>query len=501
MQSTNDPDSLYVNWWRIRIRHHVSELVRLAWPVVLTRTGIIAMVLADTIMVARYSTEEVAYLGLGAAPVVVLIVTSVGLMMGTLVVTANAFGAGHQRECGAVWQRSLPYALGLGIASALVCTLGEPFLTMTGQTPELAAGGGKVLFWLGLGLPANMLFVTNNFFLEAIKRPVPGTIAMICMNIVNIGLNWLLIYGHFGFDEMGATGAAIATSAARYGLAIMLFVYIWTMRGHAEFGIRSRQRTNWRDWQHQRQLGYATGVSGALESTAFAFMTLFAGWLGTYALSAYSLAMNLLSLIFMVALGIATATAVRVSIAHGRADHRDLVLAGWTGLGVNTVLMSLLGLVLLAIPTVLASLYTTDVRLIAMVAPIIAFTAYIMVADGGQVVILSALRGRGDAWLPALAHAVSYIGIMVPVSWWLAFKLGHGVMGLMEGVLIASVFSIILLSIRFQFLAAADRALTTHRANRFRCGAGAESGPETKHKPRHPSPAFRPARTRRSRRH
>jgi MATE family multidrug resistance protein len=324
-----------------------------------------------------------------------------------------------------------------------------------------------VLLWLGLGLPANLLFVTNNFFLEAIKRPVPGMVAMISMNILNIGLNWLLVYGHYGFPEMGAAGAAAATSFARFGLAIMLFVYIWNMPDYIEYGIRMRQRTRWCDWQKQRQLGYATGASGALESTAFAFMTLFAGWLGTYALSTYSLAINLMSLIFMVALGIATATAVRVSIAHGRMDHRDLALAGWTGLGVNTVLMSLIGLMLLAIPAGLASLYTTDVSLVAMVAPVIAFTAYIMIADGGQVVILSALRGRGDAWLPALAHAISYIVVMVPVSWWLAFKLDHGVMGLMEGILIASVFSIILLCLRFQYLATTDRHRISPGAERM----------------------------------
>ncbi len=454
--ATGDPEQTDPNWWRSRIRHHVAELVRLAWPVVLTRTGIIIMALADTIMVARFSTEEVAYLGLGFAPVVVLIVTSVGLMMGTLVATANAYGAGRFTECGAVWQRSLPYALFLGISAALLCTLGESFLLLSGQTPKLAAEGGRVLFLLGLGLPANLLFVTNSFFLEAIKRPLPGMVAMISMNVVNIALNWILIYGHLGISEMGAAGAAVATTISRFGLAIMLFVYIWRMHDHGDYGIRTRQRTHWRDWQHQRALGYASGASGALESAAFATLTTFAGWLGTYALGAYSIALNLLSLIFMVALGIATATAVRVSMAHGRLNHRDLALAGWTGLGVNTIFMTLLGLSLLAMPETLAALYTGDIELIALVAPVIAFTAYIMIADGGQIVILSALRGRGDAWVPALAHAVSYIAIMIPLSWWLAFELDHGVLGLVEGILIASIFSLALLSTRFQFLASAD---------------------------------------------
>jgi MATE family multidrug resistance protein len=159
----------------------------------------------------------------------------------------------------------------------------------------------------------------------------------------------------------------------------------------------------------------------------------------------------------MAAVGISTATAVRVSMAHGRHDYQDLALAGWSGLGINTVLMTLFGLLLLIFPEPLAALYTDDPRLIALVAPVIAFTAYIMIADGGQIVMLSALRGRGDAWKPALAHAVSYILIMVPVSWWLAFELGHGVMGLVEGILIASIISMVILGTRFHLLSVFDR--------------------------------------------
>ena len=234
--------------WRSRVRRHLSELLRLAWPVVLTRTGILTMALADTIMVARYSTTEVAYLALGHAPTVILIVTSVGLMMGTLVVTANHYGAEKYRQCGAVWQRSLPYALGLGAASVLLCIPGESFLLLTGQSPQLAAGGGEILLIIGLGLPANLLFVCNIFFLEAIKKPMPGMVAMLVMNVANVGLNWMLIHGRLGSPEMGAAGAALATSSVRYGLAVMTFAYIWNMRDHARYGIRMWQPTAWVYW-------------------------------------------------------------------------------------------------------------------------------------------------------------------------------------------------------------------------------------------------------------
>ncbi|MGI9303060.1 MAG: MATE family efflux transporter [Gammaproteobacteria bacterium] len=450
------PDTLAIKTqerFNARLLRHVRELLTLAWPVMITRAGILTMALADAIMVGRFSTQELAYLALGVAPVVTIIVTTVGLMYGTLVATANAFGKQRYTECGSVWRLSLPYGFAIGVTGAVLCTPGEMFFLFTGQTQELAAGGGVVMIVLGLGLPANLMFVASNFFLEAIKRPLPGMTAMVAVNLLNILLNWILVYGHWGSPALGAVGSAWATTFGRWVLALGLIAYIWNMRDHAEFGIRKKTIARWREWSQQRRLGFAAGASSGVESVAFASLTLFAGWLGTYPLSAYSLGMNLLALIFMTALGLGTATAIRVGIAHGRHDHRELVFAGWTGLGVSTMLMATIGLLLFFFPRLLASMYTTDIKLIATAAPLIAFTAFVMVADGGQVVISSALRGRGDTWMSTLAHAVSYVVVMMPLGWLLAIKWERGARGLYEAVLIASVLAVALLAARFQWLA------------------------------------------------
>lgn len=440
---------------------HVSELIRLAAPVVVTRAGILTMALVDVIMVGRYSTQEIAYLAIGVAPVVMLIVSTVGLMMGTLVMTAKAFGAGQLPQCGAIFRRSVPYGLGVGLIGFLLCTFGEEFLLLTGQSADIARGGGTVMLILGIGLPANLAFVAGNFFLEAIKRPLPGMMAMVGANLLNILLNWVLVYGHWGVPALGAAGSAWATSLCRIALAAVILLYLWHMRDHTRFGIRTRRHGHWRDWADQRRLGYASGLSGAVEAGGFSILTLFAGWLGTYQLGAFSIASNLIALIFMVALGFGTATAVRVGFAHGRQDYRELAFAGWTGLAVNTLVMCALGAVLYGFPQALANVYSTDAKLIAMTVPLIAFTAFVLAVDGGQVVMLSALRGRGDAWVPLGVCVFSYICLMVPLSWWLAVKLDHQALGLFQGILIASVVSVLMLTIRFQWLSRLDTMRAT----------------------------------------
>nr|WP_246654011.1 MATE family efflux transporter [Azospirillum formosense] len=129
-----------------------------------------------------------------------------------------------------------------------------------------------------------------------------------------------------------------------------------------------------------------------------------------------------------------------------------MALAGWTGLGVTSLILAGVGVLYRWMPEPLAAIYSADPQLIAAVAPLIAFTAWVLVADGGQVVMANALRGRGDAWVPTALHFISYAVVMIPVSALLAFGLERGARGLFEGILIASVVSVTILSLRFALL-------------------------------------------------
>lgn len=441
-----------------RLRRHLGEITRLAWPVVLARSGILSMSLADTIMVGRFSTAELAYQGIGLAPVGTILVSSLGLLLGTLVMTAHALGAGRPTDCGAIWRRSLPYALALGLAGAALCAGSEWFLRHTGQSADLAAGGGRVMAVIGLGLPATLIFIATSYFLEGIRRPLPGLVIMVIANVVNLWLNWMLIFGHLGFTAMGAEGSAWATTVVRFTMALAVVAYVWHMSDRDRFAVRRRPSGGWRAWVQQRRIGYAAGASGMVESAAFATLALISGVLGALAVGSFAIAMNLIAIVFMTSLGMGSATAVQVGEAMGRGDAGDAVLAGWTGLGITTACMAAFAAVFALLPGTLAGAYTTDPDLLAVTTSLIAFSAFILVVDGGQNVMASALRGRGDTWVPTFLHVISYFLVMVPVAFFLTFSLEHGPMGLVEAILAASIVSVSLLAARFQLLTKRPRA-------------------------------------------
>lgn len=439
-----------------RISRHTSELVRLAGPIVISRSGFLFLALADTVMTGRYNTSELAYLSIGMGVVMPLLITAIGMIMGTLVLTANAFGGERYHECGAVWRRSLIYAIMLGGGCVAVGFFGEPLMLLMGQTPEVSKDGGEIFLILSLGLPGHLLFLSSAYFLEGIGRPKMGMFVMIWANILNVLLNWVMIDGTTWFGPMGSEGAAWATTASRWFMAISAAGIVWWMADHARFNIRGKLTGGFASWQELRRMGYAIGLSMGVESTAFAGLNIIAGWLGKLPLAAYGLTINLMALAFMIAIGVGSATAVRVGIAFGRGDHKDAALAGWTGLGVSSVGMLMAAIVTYFFAGPLVRIYTDDPALIREAIVAVAFIAWVYVPDGGQALMANALRGRKDVWAPSIIQTVSFIGVMVPVGYGSAVILETGVVGLFHGILTGCIVSLIWLSIRFHRLSKRD---------------------------------------------
>lgn len=434
------------------IRRTVIDLVRLAIPVIVARAGLMTMVTVDTLVVGRYGSDDLAHLGLAGSVQGALMGTMVGLLLGTIVLTAQALGAGREADVGAVFKRSLPYAVLVGLGGSAICFLGEPLFLLLGQTPDLARGGGEVMVVYGYGMIGAALFVTASFFLEGLKRPMAGVVATIAANLVNAFLDWVLVFGALGFPELGAEGSAWATTFVRWVMALGLIWYIFAMKDADRFGLRERTVGLWRGGAAQRRLGYAAGLSNGMEAGAFAGMTIFAGWLGPLAIGAYTVGLNLIALPFMTALGFAAATAVQVGAAYGAGNRAATARAGWLGLAVSSVAIGMVALVFWGFPEAIAGAFSDDPALVAIAVPVIAFSAFILVADGGQVVMAQALRGRSDAWIPTALHFISYFAVMMPVGYLLAFPGGLGVMGLFQGILVASLVSVTILSARFWWL-------------------------------------------------
>lgn len=438
-------------WYYERIGRHLNQIAHIAWPSVLSRLGILGMATVDTVMVGQYATNELAYLNLGTGTFVMLfLIMAMGLLIGTLVYTADAYGREDFEECGRVWRRSLPYAAILGFLCLIICLPGEQWFLAFGQTPEVAREGGMVMSILSFGLFAHLIYFTSVSFLEGVERPRVAMYIMVFANIANVGLNYILIYGAFGIPAMGAQGAALTTTVMRIFLAVSVVIYILNAPSLKKYKPNAPWMGKWADWKVQRVMGYAAGISLGAEVAAFGFMNILAGWMGTFQLAAWGILFNLMGLLFMIPAGVGTAASVRVGIAKSRHDPIDASLAGWVSFAIAAVLLFIFGLPLWISPENVVGLYTSDTNVWTYVIPSMALVAISMMFDGGQAVMSNALRGMGETWGPTVIQGFSFLVVMLPLSYYLGFTLDHGIVGLMEATIIACFLSATLLGLWFQ---------------------------------------------------
>jgi MATE family multidrug resistance protein len=434
----------------------VGELLRLAVPVIVSRSGQLVMALINTILVGQYAAEHLAYLSIAHAITMPLFVGSTGFVLGTLVETARFHGAGRPAECGATWRRGVVYALLVGVICLSVALMGEAILAFSGLSDQLVNEGGKVVRILALGLPFMVIYITSAYFLEGLKRPNAPMVMMLIANAINLVLNWSFIYGHFGLSAMGAEGSAWATTIVRALLAGMIVLYIWNLRDRESLCIRRRAHGGWTSWAQQRRTGYSAGLSQLVESSAFALLTLIAGRIGIMAAAAYSIAFQILGLVFMIALGIGSATAVLVGHARGRKDAAGMARAGWLGLSVDVILVFCIGASVSQAAPWIAPAFAADPALLAIATSLVAYMGFVVVPDTCQAVTALALRARGDNWIPVLTHMISYYAVLAPFAWYLALHTDRGVAGILDAILIASVVSATFLVGRFYLLSRRD---------------------------------------------
>jgi multidrug resistance protein, MATE family len=197
-------------------------------------------------------------------------------------------------------------------------------------------------------------------------------------------------------------------------------------------------------------------VSFGLEHGAFFAAATFAGWLGAVPLAAYQIVLNTMGLIYMLAIGLATATAVRVGNAVGWRDPTGVAKAGWVGVGLGIVVMLGLMPVLYGWSGRIARIYTADPAVIAIAAPGLGLAAWILVVDASQGILTGALRGAADIWACIVVQFVSFWLICIPVCYLLAHPLNLGVAGLLWGLFVGLLGAALLLAWRFKALTARE---------------------------------------------
>jgi multidrug resistance protein, MATE family len=436
------------------IDRHLRRTIALALPVTLARAGLVVMLMVDTMLSGRAGGNELAYFGISMGLMLVMIAVGMGLLVGALVLTAQAHGAERYADCKRIWGLGMILAAGLGALYALLQWHGHGLLLLLGEDSGIAEGGGEVLRMWAFGMPALMLYMATTAYLEGMSQPLAGMAIALGANVVNFFLGRLLVFGGAGVPAMGAAGAALATSLTLWLMFAMLGAYALRRpetrhAGSADSGPADSQAERAGLASKILLLGLPVALSIGFETTAFSGSAIIAGWSGRTALAAYQLSHNVISFFYMLSLGLATAAAVRVGRAIGRGDRDGVAEAGWIAVAIVFVLMLSAGTAIAVFSGQIASVYTQDALAIAAAIPAFRALSFLVVLDGVQGVLMGALRGCGDLFLPTLVYAFAFLGCAIPLSYYFGYHQGEGAVGLVWGLVIGLAVAASLLAVRF----------------------------------------------------
>ncbi|HMD40690.1 MAG TPA: MATE family efflux transporter [Candidatus Acidoferrum sp.] len=432
-------------------RTELRPTLRLALPLVFAEIGWMSMAIVDTMMVGRLPNSAVAIgaVSLGSILVHLLALFGGGLLVGLDTLVSQSFGAGEREDC----HRSLLH--GIYISFALAPLLMAPVwffgpllrgMHIAPDVIALAVPYSKALAWGTLPL---LLYSAVRRCMQAMNIVKPIAFALISANLINAAGNWILIYGKLGAPAMGAVGSGWSTAWSRIYLAAVLLGYLlWYDHKHRTRLLHTPIEPELRRIRRLLALGLPTAMQMTLEIGVFALVTALIGRLGAVALASHQLALNTVSLTYMVPLGVSSAAAVRVGQAIGRKDPAGAGDAGSTAIFLGAAFMTLASVVLLVFPRWIARAFTPDEAIIHSTIILLAAGAAFQLFDGIQTVATGALRGLGDTRTPMLCHFTAYWVIGLPLGAWLCFRLGWGAFGLWAGLSLALILiGIVLLAV------------------------------------------------------
>jgi MATE family multidrug resistance protein len=321
------------------------------------------------------------------------------------------------------------------------------------QPEEVEALALPFLLIITASLVPLMVFQAFKQFVEGLSQTKQAMFITIAANLVNVFLNWLLIWGHWGFPELGFLGAAWATLISRVLMMVLMGAYVLTSKRYRDFKIKIfRFKPNWTLCQRILKIGVPTGFQFIFEVSAFSAAAIMMGWISVNALAGHQIALNLASISYMMATGLATAGMIRVSHYIGKEDYKGMREAGMVAFGLVATFMFVCALLFFVLRFLLPTLYIDDPQVISLAASLLVLAGLFQLSDGIQVVGLGVLRGLEDVKVPTVVTFLAYWGLGLPLGYFLAFTMGFAEKGIWIGLLIGLTLTAGMLLYRFDQL-------------------------------------------------
>ncbi len=436
-------------------KNHPAEIRRtlhLALPVMIGQLAVFSMNFVDTVMAGRLPDKEVslAALGIGGAVWSSMLMFVLGTLMVVQPSVAQLDGADRKLEAAAQTRQALWIAVAFSVPYWFLCYFSEPLLTVFRIDPAIVPTAAAYLRAMSWGAPGLCLVFLLRFFSEGTGHTRPTMLYGVAGALLNIPLNYVLMFGKFGMPALGVVGCGIATSIVLWLQFLMLFIYLRTHRHYEPFELMSRlEKPDFRQIADLLKVGIPIAVAIFVEGSLFVGAALLIGRLGPVPAAAHLIAINFAALLFMIPVGLSSAISIRVGNAVGRQDHAGARYAGLIGFFIILVIQTISAALLFFFPELIVSLYTTDAVVAPLAVSLLFYAAIFQYPDGLQIVAAGALRGYKDTRRPVLYMVVAFWIIGLTLGYELTFGRGMGPSGMWIGMIAGLSVAAVLMILRF----------------------------------------------------
>ena len=436
-----------------KYKHYYSDNLRLAMPIVVSQLGHTLAHLADSVIVGHFAgTIQLAAVSLVNSLFMLILVLGMGLAYGLTPLIAQENGRKNYDECGKLLSNSLIINFFISLLLYGFVHLGTLLvIDHIGQAPEVVAYAKPYLGLLGFSIIPLMIFQTFKQFAEGLGFTKQAMFVSIWGNVINIVLGVVFVKGMFGITPMGVKGVGLSTLIDRTVMAIVMSVYV--MRSPV-FKVYVKQfKVSFFDKVRAFKIvkiGAPVALQYSFEISAFSGAAILIGTIGAIEQAAHQVAINLASITYMMASGIASAATIKTGNNFGKSNFKDLRQSAIASYHVIILFMTITALFFVLANNLLPFLYTEDNAVISIAAQLLIIAGFFQLFDGTQVVGLGVLRGIGDVNIPTVITFIAYWIIGIPLGYFLGIKLEMGVNGIWYGLTFGLLTASILLFIRFQ---------------------------------------------------
>lgn len=438
---------------RQELRKEAYTTLKIGIPVIIAQLLQMSMAFVDTVMAGNLSARDLGAVAIGVSTALPFMILGLGMIMAISPIVAQLYGGRKLDEIGPNVRHSLILSQIMALPIFFLIRNLEPVMQFMEIDPEIMPLALAYIDAHSWGIPAMMAYNSLRFFNEGMGVSRPGMYIAFIGLLVNISGNYTLMYGSFGAPALGAVGCGYASAIVGWVMMIAMFLFTIRHTPYRRFRIFSEIHTpKLHYFKELVNIGVPLGITATMEVSMFALVSLLMGSIGTNAVAAHQIAINVASMTFMIPFGLSNAITARVGHAAGSDRMEDARFRGMTGIALAVLCMCITALLMFSFPEFIISIYTDDAAVQHIAVQLLFMAAVFQISDGLQVSGYGALRGLKDTKIPMYFNFISYWMIGFPMAYYLGFYQQMGPPGMWIGLIVGLTAAALLHNSRFLYL-------------------------------------------------